>query len=1002
MAAAGAMEAKGTLVEPTPVINGEVAEEPTSVQAVKMAENLKLMESRLEDMEKRYQELLGKQDKAEGKKKDKKEDGAKDGDKEKDKNKEKRDRPEPELGENIPLTPELNRLSWAQWRKLRLSEEEWENKNEAQKKKEIQWRKTKSKRFVIDVVADTGDLGLHTYTEKPVSTRRHWIPCRIRINSEHILDALNEITNVVLPRYCQILHPYKIIVDNLDGIKEYTKTLEDELTKVKVALASKVNDEGNQKKEKEPLSPIEEKDGKPPTEKDSMIPSKDKPSKTREEEDLELAQEKITHYQCFIELLETNLAPEIEVVNSIKARTAEKIMFCHLWHLFQPAETIYYQNANRDEPPQATQVLKVSGGRAKLPNSSSYIPWYWAEPRKFLQKFSPFTIDAFHLDFDGKKFRLTQVKYEISRYTGEVPITSLTVFPLRFLPEPTRAATMLSLLKRGLNFRSLATVDAAHREYRGMSLDPEREDIDGRVIIDFKQAPVIIPPSRGRVTPLRPSISEEKEEESDSTGRIFGLRALSQTKESEVAEVIGRNEDPDLTLYNDHTYDSDKTDKLFLSNKVLLASSQEMSPDDLTDNELRLLPGAVYAYVLRNRKYCKCDINLIKELSLNKEAFDDLVLPKHYRTLIKSLVVDRHSLGSRPVEQKAEKDRLVVERADSQLTHDENGHQDTLSIVKGKGRGLIILLHGVPGVGKTSTAETIAEATGRPLLPVTCGDIGENAAEVEKNLEQIFTNSHRWGCVLLLDEAEVFLAKRNLQDLTRNAMVSVFLRVLEFYSGILFLTTNRVGTMDEAFKSRIHISLYSRVETDKDEIISFAKKHFFQSDENNRWNGRQIYNAFKTAIALAEFERQTGDGKKGQKPVLTASHLRQVARAAKMFDEYLLETQGGETTAAMNQQHRIRADAFGLDNAPQRLKRRPTKNRMLDLDELPYTSEEDSDGSNDVSASTEEETESEEEVKKSKRKNKSSSKKKDDDKKKGRKSKKSSKKPVNDLSDASS
>lgn len=38
--------------------------------------------------------------------------------------------------------------------------------------------------------------------------------------------------------------------------------------------------------------------------------------------------------------------------------------------------------------------------------------------------------------------------------------------------------------------------------------------------------------------------------------------------------------------------------------------------------------------------------------------------------------------------------------------------------------------------------------------------------------------------------------------------VVVFLRVLEYYQGILFLTTNRVGAFDEAFKSRIHISLY--------------------------------------------------------------------------------------------------------------------------------------------------------------------------------------------------
>lgn len=35
-----------------------------------------------------------------------------------------------------------------------------------------------------------------------------------------------------------------------------------------------------------------------------------------------------------------------------------------------------------------------------------------------------------------------------------------------------------------------------------------------------------------------------------------------------------------------------------------------------------------------------------------------------------------------------------------------------------------------------------------------------------------------------------------------------FLRVLEYYSGILFLTTNRVGNLDGAFNSRLHVSLY--------------------------------------------------------------------------------------------------------------------------------------------------------------------------------------------------
>ena len=57
--------------------------------------------------------------------------------------------------------------------------------------------------------------------------------------------------------------------------------------------------------------------------------------------------------------------------------------------------------------------------------------------------------------------------------------------------------------------------------------------------------------------------------------------------------------------------------------------------------------------------------------------------------------------------------------------------------------------------------------------------------------------------MLLLDEADVFLEKRDLRDVHRNAMVSIFLRLLEYHSGIMFLTTNRLETIDSAFDSRV-------------------------------------------------------------------------------------------------------------------------------------------------------------------------------------------------------
>lgn len=114
----------------------------------------------------------------------------------------------------------------------------------------------------------------------------------------------------------------------------------------------------------------------------------------------------------------------------------------------------------------------------------------------------------------------------------------------------------------------------------------------------------------------------------------------------------------------------------------------------------------------------------------------------------------------------------------------------------------------------------------------------------------------------------VFLQERNKEDLTRNAVVSVFLRVLEYYSGILFLTTNRVGIIDQAFRSRIHLSLYypaldkdatltiwkmhlknakdrfrdkGRVlEVDRKQILRFAKEQFkkMKKDTGSNWNGR--------------------------------------------------------------------------------------------------------------------------------------------------------------------
>ena len=150
---------------------------------------------------------------------------------------------------------------------------------------------------------------------------------------------------------------------------------------------------------------------------------------------------------------------------------------------------------------------------------------------------------------------------------------------------------------------------------------------------------------------------------------------------------------------------------------------------------------------------------------------------------------------------------------------------------------------------------------------VSSGELGTSYDRLEETLTQILDMATVWKAVLLLDEADVFLEKRSAHDLCRNSLVSVFLRLLEYYQGILILTTNRVTIFDEAFQSRIHVALQYG---DLDKAARKAVwKNFLASikgididdagldalaKHNN--NGRQIKNCVRTAKTLADREGQ--------------------------------------------------------------------------------------------------------------------------------------------------
>ncbi|KAE8378061.1 P-loop containing nucleoside triphosphate hydrolase protein [Aspergillus bertholletiae] len=258
----------------------------------------------------------------------------------------------------------------------------------------------------------------------------------------------------------------------------------------------------------------------------------------------------------------------------------------------------------------------------------------------------------------------------------------------------------------------------------------------------------------------------------------------------------------------------------------------ELVDGQLTEEHLLLCTDTVPAFSFEDKKFLTANIGDLEDITFNQEVFRQLVLPDPTKEIVR-VMVQSHVNG-------VEFDNLT----------------------KGKGKGLIMLLHGPPGVGKTMTAEAVAEYSQRPLYTITSGELGTTSGDLEDNLNRALEIAKAFRAVLLLDEADVFMEERSTKNIAHNALVAIFLRLLEYYQGILVLTTNRVKNIDDAFHSRVHMSLqYPNLSVAAREKIwrNFAV-HIgglrLSDEEYNQLaqrelNGRQIKNIFGLCKALA-------------------------------------------------------------------------------------------------------------------------------------------------------
>ncbi|KAH8586089.1 P-loop containing nucleoside triphosphate hydrolase protein, partial [Bisporella sp. PMI_857] len=305
------------------------------------------------------------------------------------------------------------------------------------------------------------------------------------------------------------------------------------------------------------------------------------------------------------------------------------------------------------------------------------------------------------------------------------------------------------------------------------------------------------------------------------------------------------------------------------------AKANGIDPSEVKGDDLLICSPTVPGFSLSNRKWAELAVTDIKEIDWKQAALDDLHIPPKKRKAVQAL----------------------FEAHDKRAT--TNSFDD---VVEGKGQGFNVLLHGPPGVGKTLTAELLAEHFRRALMPVSAGELGTTAEAVEERLPRIFKRASRWKAVLLLDEADVLLEQRSVQDIHRNALVCVFLRTLEYYPGMMFLTTNRVKQIDDAIASRIHFKLkYDNLNLNQRTSIwrgllgkavtpqggSIYSRNDFESLVGKKRNGREIKNLVSTAHALAIQEGCQ----------VTMSHLEVAITACEDFE---CDFKGTGSTEALN------------------------------------------------------------------------------------------------------
>jgi hypothetical protein len=395
-------------------------------------------------------------------------------------------------------------------------------------------------------------------------------------------------------------------------------------------------------------------------------------------------------FECIKDLLDNYLSPGHM---DFRERKAKKVRFCDLWHLFHTGDLVVTKrSASLDETETEAQlgmrVLMTSNGRrviiSKLPAPILITSVKLTAKDKVdpINGVNPFCIYTYYLDFNGSRLVPVRRRIVIAPYPGERNIHELDIVPFEYAGD---APDMLT--ERGKKFIEYVTASTApYLDCKGLELRT-REELNDKVIVDMKGYLSTNPSDM-------PSFIEPEDLDLSETSDCYEGRDCSYacySCEHRTAAIV-HDQTSDLAAYQEYVDDKPVFNPLSGAPNAGL-----IEPADFSICHYR-----VFAYKLRSREWGKYSVLLqhhipansftvqinVKDLETPKETekgrgFEKLVLPGDHKHILESQV------------------REHFRKRGSQATNGST--ENDMDLVRGKGQGLIILLH---GTNSSSSVET--------------------------------------------------------------------------------------------------------------------------------------------------------------------------------------------------------------------------------------------------------------------------------------------------------